>query len=81
LALIKAGWWHTTWWPSQWWHEDWWLEYGTATPPVAAVGGGVRRKRKRPFESALTMMQKQHLELLLTCLRFDLENEQDEAIV
>jgi len=61
MALVKAGWWHTTWWPSSWWHEDWWLEYGTAVAPAPAAptpGGGVfRHRRGRPRRVVKTTLE------------------------
>ena len=28
MALLKAGWLHSTWFSSGWFQEDWWQDYG-----------------------------------------------------
>jgi len=34
MALVVAGYWHTTYWAESYWQQDWWLEYGTYVPPA-----------------------------------------------
>jgi len=43
VALLDAGYWHTTYWALNYWNPDYWLHYGAYMPPpsVTEVAGGV----------------------------------------
>lgn len=39
MALLTAGYWHTTYWPEDYWADDYWLDYGVSVGAELLTAG------------------------------------------